>query len=131
MGEPLVVNGAALTCSFGITPSTLTVTPAGIPTTAGGQLAATVSHMVPIANIAPFGMCTTPSNPQVASATAAAQGVLTPQPCIPVITGPWTPGSAKVTIGGVAALTPSCTCQCAWGGVITISVPGQVTVATG
>ena len=131
MGEPQVVNGAMLACSFGVAPSTLTVTPAGIPVTAGGQLAATISHMVPMMNIAPFGMCTTPSNPQVAAATAAAQGVLTPQPCIPVITGPWAPGSTKVTIGGVPALTASCTCQCAWGGAITISVPGQATVTTG
>lgn len=131
MGEPQVVSGAMLACSFGMAPSTLTVTPAGPPVTAGGQLAATISHMVPMTNIAPFGMCTTPSNPQVAAATAAAQGVLTPQPCIPVITGPWAPGSAKVNIGGVPALTPSSTCQCAWGGAITISVPGQVTVTTG
>jgi len=131
MGEPQVVNGAMLACSFGAAPSTLTTMPAGIPVTAGGQQAATISHMMPMVNIAPFGMCITLSNPQVAAATAAAQGVLTPQPCIPVITAPWAPGSAKVTIGGVPALTPSSTCQCLWGGTITISNPGQVKVTSG
>lgn len=129
MGEPLVVNGASLTCSFGLAPGTLTVLPAGTPIAGSGQGVARVVDMQPMVNIAPFGMCQSLANPQVASATAAAQGVLTPQPCIPVITGPWAPGSAKVTLGGVAALTPSCTCQCAWAGVITITMPGQTTVS--
>ncbi len=131
MGEPLVVNGASIMCSFGVAPATLTVLPAGTPITISGQAVARVADMQPMANIAPFGMCTTLSNPQVASATAAAQGVLTPQPCIPVVAAPWAPGSATVSIGGVPALTPSSTCQCAWGGAITISVPGQAAVSTG
>jgi len=129
MGEPLVVNGASLSCSFGMAPGTLTVLPAGTPITISGRGVARVVDSQPMANIAPFGMCQSLANPQVASATAAAQGVLTPQPCIPVITGPWAPGSAKVTLGGVAALTPSSTCQCAWAGLITITMPGQTTVS--
>ena len=82
-----------------------------------------------LANIAPFGMCQSMANPQVASVTAAAQGILTAQPYIPTITGPWTPGSAKTVLGGVAALTPSSTCQCAWAGVITITMPRPTTVS--
>jgi len=94
----------------------------------GGQPLARISDMVPMMNVAPFGMCTTPSNPQVAAATSAAMGVLTPQPCLPVITAPWTPGSAKVSAGGIPVLTSNSTCVCMWGGSISIVQAGQVKV---
>lgn len=123
----LVVSGAVAACSMGTTPAPLTVPPAK-RTTAGGPPAAVVTDNAPMANVAPFGMCTTPSNPQVAAATSAASGVLTPQPCIPVTAAPWAPGSTSVLIGGTPALTDICTCMCAWGGVISISNPGQATV---
>jgi hypothetical protein len=124
----LVVNGAQMTCTFGVAPSTLTVVPSGPTLQAGGQLLARVVDMVAMVNVAPFGMCTTPSNPQVAAATSAASGVLTPQPCVPVITAPWSPGSAKVSAGGVPALTSTSTCTCAWGGSIAVVAAGQVKV---
>jgi hypothetical protein len=124
----LVVSGAQVTCAFGVAPSALTVVPAGPVLQAGGQLLARIVDFAPMVNIAPFGMCTTPSNPQVAAATSAALGVLTPQPCIPVITAPWTPGSPKVSAGGVPALTSTSTCLCAWGGSITIVAAGQAKV---
>ena len=124
----LVVNGAQMTCTFGVAPSTLTVVPSGPILQAGGQLLARVVDLVAMVNVAPFGMCTTPSNPQVAAATSAASGVLTPQPCIPVITAPWSPGSAKVSAGGVPALTSTSTCTCAWGGSIAVVAAGQVKV---
>lgn len=124
----VVVNGAQMTCTFGVAPSTLTVLPAGPIIQAGGQLLARVVDFAPMMNVAPFGMCTTPSNPQVAAATSAAAGVLTPQPCIPVVTAPWTPGSAKVSAGGVPALTSTSTCVCAWGGSISIISAGQAKV---
>jgi uncharacterized Zn-binding protein involved in type VI secretion len=123
----VVCSGAMLTCSFGVAPSSLTVTPEG-RVNSSTMPAATIMDHVPMKNIMPFGMCTTPSNPQVAAATAAAQGVLTPMPCIPVTTSPWTPGSPTVMIGGKPALTSSSTCMCTWGGVITVSSPGQMTV---
>ncbi|MBN8716878.1 DUF4280 domain-containing protein [Thermomonas sp. S9] len=120
-----VVNGASLMCPFGVAPSTLVVTPEN-RVLSGSQPAATIMDCVPMKNIMPFGMCTTPSNPQVAAATAAAMGVLTPQPCIPATT-PWKPGATTVLIGGIPALDNTCTCQCAWGGVITVVMPGQMT----
>ncbi len=127
-----VTAGAALLCSFGVAPSTLTVVPTGPPVLAGGALAATVQDNKPLANIAPFGMCTTITNPQVAAATSAALGVLTPQPCIPVTTAPWSPGSTSVLIGGQPALVSTCTLLCQWGGTITITAPGSATtVMTG
>jgi hypothetical protein len=124
----LVVNGAQMTCTFGVAPSTLTVVPSGPILQAGGQLLARVVDMAPMVNVAPFGMCTTPTNPQVAAATSAAAGVLTPQPCVPVITAPWSPGSPKVSAGGVPALTSTSTCTCAWGGSIAVVAAGQVKV---
>jgi hypothetical protein len=125
MGQ-LVVNGAMMTCSFGVAPGTLTVLPAG-RVQSSNQPAATIMDFKPNVNIAPFGMCMSPSNPQVAAATAAAMGVLTPQPCVPMTVAPWAPGSPTVSIGGQPALTNSSTCNCMWAGVITISMAGQMT----
>jgi hypothetical protein len=124
----LVVNGAQMTCMFGTSPASLTVVPAGTPIQAGGQLLARIADSVPMMNVPPFGMCSTPTNPQVAAATSAASGVLTPQPCIPVITSPWAPGSPKVSVGGVPALTSTSRCTCTWGGSISIVQAGQVKV---
>ena len=126
-----VVSSAMIACTFGVAPSTLTVIPKGMPVKAGGQFAGTVQDFIPIANIAPFGMCITPSNPAVAAATSAAMGVLTPVPCLPVTTSPWMPGSMTVKINGANALNNTCTCMCTWGGVISVTMPGQLTVNVG
>ena len=123
-----VVSGAMLTCTFGMAPSSLVVLPKSrVMATAPAD---NVMDMVPNMNIPPFGMCQSMSNPQVAAATAAALGVLTPMPCIPVPAGPWKPGSPTVQIGGMAALNNSCTANCAWGGMIQIGMPGQTNVMT-
>ena len=122
----LVVAGAQLSCPFGVAPAVLNVLPTN--TTMAPTPAATIMDMAPMVNIPTFGMCNTPSNPQVAAATSAALGVLTPQPCIPVTTAPWSPGSATVKIGNMPALNDTCTCNCQWGGVITITNPGQTKV---
>jgi hypothetical protein len=63
----------------------------------------------------------------VAAATAAALGVLTPMPCIPVPTGPWVPGVPTVLITNIPAIDNTCKLMCAWGGVIAFSTPGQFT----
>ena len=120
-----VVNGAMLMCSFGVAPSSLTVLPVN-RVLSGNQPAANIMDHVPMANIMPFGMCITPSNPQVAAATSAAMGVLTPQPCIPMTMSPWVPGAPTVLLGNMPALDNTCTCMCNWGGVVTVTYPGQV-----
>jgi hypothetical protein len=122
-----VVTGAMAACSFGTAPGSLNILPAN-RVNANKVPAANIMDNKPMMNVAPFAMCMSPSNPQVAAATAAASGVLTPQPCIPNIVAPWTPGSATVMIGGMPALTNVCTLNCMWGGLITISNAGQVTV---
>jgi PAB1-binding protein PBP1 len=113
-------------CAFGVAPAPLSVDPTGV--TAGGLPAATIMDMAPMVNIPTFGMCSAPSNPEVAAATAAALGVLTPMPCVPVTVAPWAPGAVTVTIDGMPALTNDSICECAWGGVITIEEPGQFMV---
>ena len=80
-----------------------------------------------MANIMPFGMCNSPSNPVVAAATAAALGVLTPMPCIPATAATWVPGSPTVLIGNMPALTNTSKLMCNWGGVIQVVSPGQFT----
>jgi hypothetical protein len=118
-----VCSGAALQCSFGTAPSTFAASGVEVDATA----AAGVVTDVAASNVPPFAMCTSLSNPQVAAATSAAMGTLTPQPCVPVLS-PWTPGSSEVTIGNVAALDDSSQCSCSWGGAITVSSAGQTSV---
>lgn len=118
----LVISGAKLKCSEGLSPSSLTVIPGSSPTSSETP-AATVMDNVAMTNIAPFGMCKTQANPQVAAATSAASGVLTPQPCVPVITAPWSSGASKVTFQEKKALTDDSTCSCTWSGTIEITDP--------
>jgi hypothetical protein len=121
-----VCNGATLQCSFGMAPSTLAVLPLDRVNTSG-QPAATIMDFKPMINIMPFGMCMSLANPAVASATSAAFGVLTPMPCMPVTTAPWTPGAVTVTLGHKPSLDNTCTLMCMWAGVISVTVPGQFT----
>src|SRR5271167_1134116 len=119
-----VVNSAQLTCSFGASPSSLVVLPVH-KEQIENQFAANIMDYIPMVNIMPFGMCLSLANPQVAAATAAALGVLTPQPCIPNTTSPWTPGSPTVMIANQPALDTPSMCMCMWAGVITITQEGQ------
>jgi hypothetical protein len=123
----LVVNTALLQCSFGVAPSSLIVLPVN-RVMAGNQPAGNIMDFKPMVNIMPFGMCTSIANPTVASATAAALGVLTPMPCIPATTAPWIPGAATTLIANAPALHDGCQCMCMWAGVIKVNVPGQFTV---
>ena len=124
MGQ-MVASGAMMMCTMGVAPSTLNVLPAN--KVMAGAPAANIMDYKPMMNIAPFGMCTTPSNPTVAAATAAALGGLTPLPCIPNVVAPWMPGVSAVMLAGMPALDNSCKCMCIWGGQISISQPGTTT----
>ena len=129
MGE-IVVTGAMLSCPFGSTPSNLKVTSQTV-CTAGGQFAATIQDAQGMVNIQPFGMCSSLANPQVASATAAALGVLQPQPCMPMTTGVWSTSCAATLIDGKPCLTNDSKIVCTNGkGTIQITYPGQRTVST-
>ena len=121
-----VCNGATLRCSFGLAPGQLIVLPINRVMTSS-QPAATIMDYKPMVNIAPFGACMSIANPAVAAATAAAWGILTPQPCIPVTMAPWVPGATTVLLGNQPSLDNTCTLNCLWGGIIQVAVPGQFT----
>ena len=121
-----VVMGAMLQCSFGAAPASLVVLPAN--KVLAGTPAANILDNKPVVNVPPFGVCSSPANPTVAAATAAALGVLTPMPCVPVTAAPWAPGSTKVTVGKMPAVDSTCKLMCNWGGVIQVVSPGQVKV---
>lgn len=123
----LVVHGATLRCTQGSSPSTLTVLPS-VSIEGDDAPLATVLDVVPLLNVGSCGLCRSPSNPQVASATAAAQGALTPMPCLPVLTTPWSPGSPDVTLNDLAALTDDARVACAWGGTLEITHAGTNTL---
>lgn len=122
----IVCSTAMLKCSFGTTPSSLTVLPTNMVKTT--TPIANIMDNIPMANIMPFGMCQSLANPMVASATSAAMGVLTPMPCIPVTTAPWVPGASTVMIANMPALNDSSKLMCNWAGVIEVTSAGQTTI---
>lgn len=126
MGE-FVCDGALTSCTFGLAPAELNVTSQS-DVLAGGLPMATIMDFAPLTNIGPFGMCTSLANPQVAAATAAALGVLTPMPCVPSTASPWSGGTPDVSLGGNPALLNDGTCACTFAGEISITSPGQEAV---
>lgn len=123
MSCPVVITGAMLRCSMGSAPGSFTGGCTRVFVT--GKPAGTVMDTAMGAHIAPFALCTSLANPAVAAATAAAFGVLTPMPCTPSATGPWSPGAAHVTLEGQPALLQTDTATCAFGGTVSVSDPGQ------
>lgn len=122
-----VCNGASMMCTMGMTPSTLVVLPIH-RTLTDNQPAANIMDHVPMVNIMPFGMCISPANPVVASATAAALGVLTPMPCIPATPSPWVTGVPNVLLDNQPTLDNTHKLMCTWTGVISFVTPGEFNV---
>ncbi len=122
-----VCMGAMMQCSFGLAPSSLVVLPTNKVMTNMVPDANIMDH-IPMTNIMPFGMCTSPANPTVAAATAAALGVLTPMPCIPNTPAPWVTGAPTVLLGNFPSLDNVSQLMCMWAGVITFIDAGEVTV---
>jgi len=121
-----VVNSGLMVCSFGAAPVPITILPLH-KLMSSKMPAGNIMDHVPMMNIKPFGVCKSIANPKVAVATAAALGVLTPQPCNPVTVAPWIPGSPTVMINNMPALSNTCKCMCVFAGVIQITMPGQTT----
>ena len=122
-----VTDGAVVTCPMGAGPSTLKVTSQS-KVMACGKRIATIQD-ASAANLGTFNMCSSMANPQVASATAAAMGVLTPQPCMFASAGSWIPEQTKVLADGKPALTAGATIMCTTGmQVCSIANPAQTKV---
>ena len=122
----LVTGNAILSCSFGMSPSAFQTTP--INHVLVDMPAANIIDNIPMLNIQPFGMCSSMSNPLVIASTAAALGVLTPAPCIPMSVAPWIVGKPTILIGNMPALSDDSKLMCAWGGCININFAGQAKV---
>jgi hypothetical protein len=131
MGD-FVVNGAQIKCSQAVPPgkAVLVVMPTG-RVDAGNMPVATIMDFTPMKNIPTFGACNSTTNPAVIAATSAASGVHTPAPCVPAITNPWSPGSSKTSIGGMAALTKDSKCVCMWAGNVSVESEGQTKASVG
>jgi hypothetical protein len=123
-----VGNGALIKCTFGTAPVGLIVPP--INRTMTGKIpGANIFDNKPFAQIPPFALCTTPSNPQVAKMfPVPPPGVLKPQPCTPVIAAPWLPAAPTTMIGNMPTLVNAATATCSFGGVVQILVPACFTV---
>lgn len=127
----IVISGAKLMCPFGTMTATLIAT-SQLMTLGCSKPIATIMDMQFGSNITTFGMCSSLANPQVAAATAAALGVLTPMPCAMVPTGPWQAMKPTVLIGGKPILTQGSMLMCGMGmGQISIISPGQMKTVTG
>jgi hypothetical protein len=132
------VTTGTMMCTFGVAPSVFNATPKMV--SSSFMQVGNIMDNIPITNIPPFGMCTSLANPTVASATAAALGVLTPMPCVPVTPAPWTPmpcvpvtpapwtpGAPTVLVNYMPALNNTSCLMCMWGGQIRFTYPGQTT----
>ena len=124
MSKP-AVQSALCTCSFGAAPAVLTVSSQQTVNTCGMLQASIMDNKLPT-----FGMCSNIANPAVASATAAAFGVLTPAPCAPVTPAPWAPGAPTVLVCGKPLLNNASKLLCAYGGVIQLSMTPAMTAET-
>ena len=124
----VVIMTAQAQCTMGQAPAPVRVT-SQQKVLAENKPVATIQDGQGPTNVGPFGMCTSMANPQVASATAAAMGVLTPMPCVPQTTGMWIPTKPTLLIDGKPCLTNDCKLICAYAGNISITMAGQVKVS--
>ena len=119
-----VVAGAKLSCSQGDQISILAMPQShGVYVKNKAQM--NTMDYKPYVNIQPFGLCHTLSNPSVAAATAANNGVLTPMPCTPVVTMPWINGKDDQLIEKQPALINQSINMCLYCGTIKVEDDGQ------
>ncbi len=124
MDDSYVCSGAIMQCSCGTSKAKLTVLPLRTVFLTG-QPMANISDHLSFVNLGAFGQCRSLGFPATALATAAAHGKLTPRPCMHNTPFPWMGGKNDYIIKGAPALLKSSTCQCLWGGIISITDDGQ------
>ncbi|MEC1180068.1 DUF4280 domain-containing protein [Metasolibacillus meyeri] len=119
-----VVAGATLSCSQGDQTSKLQMPVShGVYTKNKAQM--NTMDFKPNTHVQPFGQCQALTNPVVAAATAANNGVLRPMPCTPMLTMPWLNGKDDQLIEGQPALTTQSTNMCLYCGTIRVEEDGQ------
>ena len=116
MADSYVCSGATMKCTMGTSTARLTVLPIRTVYLTGQPMANISDHLTMI-NLAPFGRCRSLGFPATAAATAAHHGHLTPFP--------WMNGKNDYIVKGNPALLKSSTCQCMWGGTISLVTDGQ------
>ena len=114
-------------CAMGLNPNTLKVVPIPTRVNVCGKPAINMMDHQPIMNVPSFGMCKNPQNPAVATLTAAAAGVLTPAPCIPMTQAPITNVNPTVLLNQYGAAHINSKIMCMYG-IISITAPPQKTV---
>jgi len=119
--QAVLTIGSMLKCSQALPPGASALLGTPTPLLVAGMPVATTMMVTPLVNIMTFGMCNSSTNPMVIAATAAAMGVHTPMPCLPVIPAPWSPASNTTTIAGMPAALKGSTCKCSWGGSISVT----------
>ena len=124
MPDSYICSGATMRCSMGTSQAKLTVLP-NRTVYLTGQPMANISDHQSFVNLGAFGRCRSLGFPATASATAAAHGKLTPMPCVHNTPVPWMGGKNDYIVKGYPALLKSSTCQCMWGGTISITDDGQ------
>lgn len=122
--DSYVCSTATMKCTMGTSQAKLTVLPTRTVFLTGKPMANISDHLTMV-NLAPFGRCRSMGFPATASATAANYGTLTPMPCMHNTPFPWMGGKNDYIIKGDPALLKSSTCQCMWGGTISIIIDGQ------
>ncbi len=124
-----VCSGARLSCPFASSLGQLIVYE---PRVMGNNAPlANIMDNKPFSNIQPFGMCSSMANPTVAAATTAALGVLTPMPCVPMLTGLWMSGNTGVLVRGYPVLTDKDVHMCMYGGIIKIEKSNCTNITVG
>jgi hypothetical protein len=116
MSQKYVTQGAMLKCNQGTIPGVLQVT-SNFTVTSQNKFVATELDKIPFVNIPPFGVCLMLTK-------------MSPVPCAPCPVM-WTNTHPKTKAGvGKVLLKKSCI-QCAIGGKISLTTPGQIKVSTG
>lgn len=124
MANPMVQT-AMCACSFGAAPAPLMVTSQQTVMMCNMPAGTIMDNKFPT-----FGMCSNPANPTVAAATAAALGVLTPMPCVPLTVAPWAPGVPTVMVCNKPLLNNTSKLICGYGGIIQPTMTPAMTVNT-
>ncbi|MBS0272450.1 MAG: DUF4280 domain-containing protein [Proteobacteria bacterium] len=125
MALAVVGMTSMLQCLFGLVPTPLIVLP-DRTVSVNGSLVGNITDCIPFLNIEPFGECTSLANPEVLIATAAAGGVLTPMPCVPITPDPWISEALGAEVNGAPVLDQMSTLMCIWAGLIHVDEPGNI-----